>query len=198
MLASGHSFIPEGPDACVHFWPSDYLPVVSMGPAERQAGISRQSSATFFTFCVIIEVMSFAGQELLLLSLRCAFILWNNGFRRRRQFPARSVGCFILSCSIFIYLHFLHCNLSSILFIGLILSPAEIQEHCRVPAGSRRDRAHAVQKGEWFIVVWIYYQLFPFPSLLRTIVLEQHKLLLADLCIFVPTPSVRSHLTDIY
>lgn len=93
---------------------------------------------------------------------------------------------------------FLHCNLSSILFIGLILSPAEIQEHCRVPAGSRRNRAHAVQKGEWFIVVWIYYQLFPFPSLLRTIVLEQHKLLLADLCIFVPTPSVRSHLTDIY
>lgn len=198
MLASGHSFIPEGPDACVHFWPSDYLPVVSMGPAERQAGISRQSSATFFTFCVIIEVMSFAGQELLLLSLPCAFILWNNEFRRRRQFPARSVGCFILSCSIFIYLHFLHCNLSSILFIGLILSPAEIQEHCCVSAGSRRDRAHAVQKGEWFIVVWIYYQLFPFPSLLRTIVLEQHKLLLADLCIFVPTPSVRSHLTDIY
>lgn len=142
--------------------------------------------------------MSFAGQELLLLSLPCAFILWNNEFRRRRQFPARSVGCFILSCSIFIYLHFLHCNLSSILFIGLILSPAEIQEHCCVSEGSRRDRAHAVQKREWFIVVWIYYQLFPFPSLLRTIVLEQHKLLLADLCIFVLTPSVRSHLTDIY
>lgn len=57
MLASGHSFIPEGPDACVHFWPSDYLPVVSMGPAERKAGFSRQSSATFFTFCVIIEVI---------------------------------------------------------------------------------------------------------------------------------------------
>lgn len=75
--------------------------------------------------------------------------------------------------------------------------PTEMRGHCRDPARSRSDQARTVQKGKWVIVVWVYYQLFPSSSFAYTTVLPQCKLPLADLCVFIPTPSFRSHLTDI-
>lgn len=180
---------------CLRPFLAIWLSARCFNAAERKAGISRKSSATFFTFYFTIEVIKchLQGKSCCYNPYVVHSFFGRMGLDEGDSFQLDPLAALFYPAAYSFTSIFLHRNLSSILFIGLILSPAEIQEHCLVPAGSRRDWAHAVQKGEWFIVVWIYYQLFPFTSLLRTIVLEQHKLLLADLCIFVPTPSVRSH-----
>lgn len=119
----------------------------------------------FLLYVPLLKIQIFlARQEWLLLSLHCIFVLWENGFRWRRQFPARSDHCIILSCSIFFH---------------LLCPPSVPWAPCyslgwfwalwkyRNTAGIRqvaRDQPRAVQR-EWSIDVWLYYHMFQFPSL---------------------------------
>lgn len=130
----------------------------------------------------------FAGQELLR-SLHSFLILQNRSFRQTRQFSAWSDRCAILKCSIFLNLLFP----PPYLVLGAVhragAEPTVMQWH-----GS--DHAHTVQKNTLLYYGFITH-FFPFP-VSYTLRCHQYKLPLAGLCILVPAPPVRSHLTDSY